>query len=408
MNTRTETDLRAILDEESTDVSTAEDFLARVPFQSRRRVGATRFVRSRRWLTPVTLAGLIVAATVVPIVLTQHRQSTNTSSGPSPTTSPAATVAPANWPQSTFTDWHLTLRYPPTWRSYQYRVVSTLTTLITYLSNQPLHDPCVTRKVPNGTEISCTQPLTHLAGDGVLISWTSLSSPARRPIAQLPGSTITVGERAAKLQITAAETACAAIGGGTQIVAAIAASGDSGSTLSLQMWACLGPRQTATNQADVLTMLATTTLPGPASSHGPPASTSRLAAPSTPRNPVPPCATGTSSYGSMTVCPGAGPVGTVVSVSGTGCQSYSSGFRDFPVVFLGPSAYLGSSGGGVDISLPVTSTGKFYGTFQIPSSYPSGGNSNQELPTNPGTEYGFSTLTRSCYVRFSVTNRPTG
>jgi hypothetical protein len=96
----------------------------------------------------------------------------------------------------------------------------------------------------------------------------------------------------------------------------------------------------------------------------------------------------------------------VVSISGTGCDNRGS--WDFLVVFLGPSAYIGSGGGGVGIALPVTSTERFYGKFRIPSTYYSGGDSNQPVPTTPGTNYGFATLANVCHVGFSVTSGSTG
>jgi hypothetical protein len=48
--------------------------------------------------------------------------------------------------------------------------------LLTYLSTDPLHDPC-TRTIQ---EVSCTTPIRALSQGGVLVTWTEVGMPGRR------------------------------------------------------------------------------------------------------------------------------------------------------------------------------------------------------------------------------------
>src|SRR5579875_119349 len=74
-----------------------------------------------------------------------------------------------------------------------------------------------------------------------------------------------------------------------------------------------------------------------------------------------PCASHTSAAGSITVCPGAGPVGTLVTVRGdlTCGRAVSD---PVPVVFLGP----GDTGTGGAAVRTRIETSAFEGFFRIP------------------------------------------
>jgi WD40-like Beta Propeller Repeat len=119
------------------------------------------------------------------------------------------------------------------------------------------------------------------------------------------------------------------------------------------------------------------------------------------------CITGRSTgasgpTGKITVCPDAGPVGSLVTVSGDGC--HNPGDQTQLVEFLGPTDYIGTGGGGVGFQLPVDLSGHFYGTFRIPATYTGGGDkANPVLPTRPGL-YHFGTYPLgACWVNFIVT-----
>lgn len=124
------------------------------------------------------------------------------------------------------------------------------------------------------------------------------------------------------------------------------------------------------------------------------------AQPARPHASAPGCATGTRSAGSITVCPDAAPVGSTVTISGTGCHNP---LQSVSAVFLGPRAWMGSSGGGVDLEIPVQDN-HFRTTFRIPSSYPAGGDAQKTAPVTPGGHYAFAVdPAAECSVAFTVT-----
>lgn len=119
---------------------------------------------------------------------------------------------------------------------------------------------------------------------------------------------------------------------------------------------------------------------------------------------TPKCSTATtpSGGGTLTVCPGKAPVGATVTVSASGCHFVSS------LVFLGPLAFVGSSGGGDQINHgSLGSSGSFTLRYVIPSSYTTGGNVNVGIPVTAGTNYRFSSYPRACSAPFTVSG-PSG
>ena len=66
------------------------------------------------------------------------------------------------WERSSVDDGRLSFAHPASWAPVYYEETSTMTHLLTYLSDQPLRSPC------RGG--SCGWPLDHLAPGGVLIS----------------------------------------------------------------------------------------------------------------------------------------------------------------------------------------------------------------------------------------------
>ena len=72
------------------------------------------------------------------------------------------------------------------------------------------------------------------------------------------------------------------------------------------------------------------------------------------------------------------------------------------LVFLGSKSYMGSGGGGVDITAITPHGSGFVVSFVIPKTYVSGDPVNAEVPVTPGT-YFFATLPfSSCYVELQV------
>jgi len=93
-------------------------------------------------------------------------------------------------------DQELDFTHPAAWTPHKYEVVSSFSSAIVYLSNQPLHQPCTRSRVAAGTMISCGLPLDRLVPGGVLVEWSSNGFPgwtldrapgARQQLAGRPG-----------------------------------------------------------------------------------------------------------------------------------------------------------------------------------------------------------------------------
>ena len=129
--------------------------------------------------------------------------------------------------------------------------------------------------------------------------------------------------------------------------------------------------------------------------------------------PVPSCASAPGADipdSSITVCPDAGPVGSVVHVTIKHCSPTGNGLPDIPAAalfFLGPKSWLGTNGGGGAYVRYSPQTGaQATATFTIPATYIG---SDQHgpyptLPVTPGTGYHFATdPAGECNVAFTVT-----
>jgi hypothetical protein len=155
------------------------------------------------------------------------------------------------------------------------------------------------------------------------------------------------------------------------------------------------------------------TAPVTASASAPAVSPSALAATSSAAAPAPSCASATGADipdSSITVCPDAGPVGSVVHVTIKNCAPTGNGLPDIPsagLFFLGPKSWLGTNGGGGAYVPYSPQTGhQATATFTIPATY-TGGNQNGPYPTlavTPGTGYTFATdPAGECHIAFTVT-----
>ena len=113
---------------------------------------------------------------------------------------------------------------------------------------------------------------------------------------------------------------------------------------------------------------------------------------------------------SITVCPDAGPVGSVVHVTIKHCSPTGNGLPDIPsagLFFLGPKSWLGTNGGsGADVRYSPQTGHEATATFTIPATY-TGGNQHGPYPTlavTPGTGYEFATdPAGECHLAFTVT-----
>lgn len=171
--------------------------------------------------------------------------------------SPAPTVTVAG---GAFTAGRLSFRFDRSWFPSTWDVVSTASDSIVYLTPQPTHDPCVTKRIKRGTETICTSPVTSLTPGGLLITWYYYGLPGTA-LRYSPGRTVTIAGQPARLATGTADPACARIGGTRSVDATVQPATPDGSPDLLQMDACLTrPTQTA----PVLAMLRTLTFTAPA------------------------------------------------------------------------------------------------------------------------------------------------
>lgn len=149
----------------------------------------------------------------------------------------------------------------------------------------------------------------------------------------------------------------------------------------------------------------TPTQPPPPSS-----STSTTATPLT----VPPttqpsvgCSTNKGPYGTLTVCPGAAPVGATVTIQSDSTCATPAGSTTAMLMFLGPQADIGSGGGGNQVPNTLNSSG-FRAIYRIPATYQGNDTTgNQPQPVVPGNGYSFATYPAAgCQVPFTVTRGP--
>jgi hypothetical protein len=112
-----------------------------------------------------------------------------------------------------------------------------------------------------------------------------------------------------------------------------------------------------------------------------------------------------SPASSVTVCPGRASVGAVVHITLQGCNTPSR--APAALVFLGPSSWIGSGGGGDPVPVKMVGGDRFIATFTIPATYVGGETGaipNPTLPVRPGDHDAFATYPAGiCDVPFTVT-----
>jgi hypothetical protein len=112
-------------------------------------------------------------------------------------------------PLRTFHDGGVSFRFPASWTPHRYRWLSTMRSVIVYLSNQAMHDPCE----PSGGSTTCGQPIDRLGSGRVLVTWTENGNPAWnfKTFKQSEGRLVTVGGRPAKLLVETSGRPCGSI-----------------------------------------------------------------------------------------------------------------------------------------------------------------------------------------------------
>jgi hypothetical protein len=153
-------------------------------------------------------------------------------------------------PLRTFQGGGVSFRFPASWTPYRYEYLSTIRSVIVYLSNETLHDPCQ----PSGGS-TCGQPIDRLGAGGVLVTWTENGSPAWnfKTFKQSEGRPVTIGGRPAKLLAETSGRTCGSIDADELIEVVI----PNGRYNWYEMGACIRGPDVTTAEAQVKAMLHT-------------------------------------------------------------------------------------------------------------------------------------------------------
>lgn len=143
--------------------------------------------------------------------------------------------------------------YPAIWNQKSFTVVSSFSRVLTYVSTQRLHDPCITKRTSNGTMESCASPVSSLPPHAAVATWSDVGFPGRG-LAQEPGAEHRFPHAHGRLAITRPGTA----GCTEQIHASFVLQRLPSHDQLLTMDACITGPNTSSLQADVLRMLAST------------------------------------------------------------------------------------------------------------------------------------------------------
>jgi len=140
--------------------------------------------------------------------------------------------------------------YPSCWTPVHNVEVSSFSSSLVDLSNEPMQDPCTT----TASSSECGWPLTKLAPYGVLIRWSSNGFPGWS-LQQAPGTALTVGGLPAREQVSQPGT-CGSIGADETIAVDAA---DTTAFNYYAMTACLRGPDLAQPASQVQQMLTSTT-----------------------------------------------------------------------------------------------------------------------------------------------------
>jgi hypothetical protein len=124
-----------------------------------------------------------------------------TGGGVTSTTGPTL-VQPSLVPYDSGSPYHLAFKYPASWAAREYDEVSSFSTLVVYLSNQPMVAPCKTTKSAKSTSVNCGLAVEHLGRGGVLAWWSLDSGPGWSFGKDAPGEPINVGGHRARLSMS--------------------------------------------------------------------------------------------------------------------------------------------------------------------------------------------------------------
>lgn len=111
-------------------------------------------------------------------------------------------LAPGGSHLRTFSAGGISFSYPATWHAYQFPWGSSFSTSLAYVSNMPLHRPCVGRPISPG----CQGPVSALRADSTLLIWTENGFPGWT-FQRAHGALLHVDGRSARIQVLAPQRA---------------------------------------------------------------------------------------------------------------------------------------------------------------------------------------------------------
>jgi hypothetical protein len=150
------------------------------------------------------------------------------------------------------------LRYPASWQAFTFPQPSNPSglSIVGYVSNQSLRDPCTERTNPDGsTDGDCDEPLETLPANGLLVTVTSGSLPFRSftPPAgsvrtMVDGDEVWIADDDHLIR-------CAGIGATHGVVAVVVDPGRTDRGPDLSFYGCFGPADAAADRAAVRAMI---------------------------------------------------------------------------------------------------------------------------------------------------------
>jgi hypothetical protein len=192
----------------------------------------------RRPLTLLVAMVVLVGCTSARTAISGDPRSTSEAS---PTAQPAT---PYDSPPITF-------RYPSDWTVQHFMVMSSFSSSLVYLSNQPMADPCVRQDSSNVESITCQAwPVQSLEPGGIVVSWSTHGFPSWT-FASQPGRLVTVDGRDAKMT-TDLGGACGTLGADRALTVVISRKPADN---WYQLDACLRDPGAAAGVADILALL---------------------------------------------------------------------------------------------------------------------------------------------------------
>ncbi len=163
-------------------------------------------------------------------------------------------------PLATFASHGFSFRYPASWRTRTFGLSSSFSSPLVYLSNEPMHHPCVHHHFGHGeTSVRCSRPLDRLGPGGVLVSWTENGSPTWK-FADAKGRPLMVGGDPAKLG-TSLE-GCPGLGAARGLDLVVKRTGAESNWYELR--ACMAGPDPAPNEEAVRALITSTRLVGSA------------------------------------------------------------------------------------------------------------------------------------------------